>query len=159
MWRCLWLYVNGGKWKRIIHRVEGVVQRCLVDVANTFCTCLRWFYFAICSGNEVCGFKVCGLLDKSTHTNSIMYPHYDSNRRFSQCVLNCCIWSLLNTKYRHYLAWPSYTKCRCSLPALVPGQPHRFSRENRDSLVGFMESFWRQWRYRPRKRQAWCSRK
>jgi len=120
------LYVNGGKWKRIIHRVEGVVQRCLVDVANTFCTCLRWFYFAICSGNEVCGFKVCSLLDKSFQTNNIMYPHYDNNRHFLLVYAQFLyIWRLLNTKYRHYLAWPSYTKCRCSLPTLVPGQPHR----------------------------------
>ena len=79
------LYVNGGKWKTIIHRGEGVVQRCLVDVMNTFRITRNVcgdYILQFVVDNEVCGFKVCGLLDQSFYTNSMVYPHYDNNRHF-----------------------------------------------------------------------------
>ena len=61
------------------------MRRCLVDVVNTFCIARN-----VCSDyilqfvvvNEVCGFKVCGLLDISFHTNNVIDPHYDDNRHF-----------------------------------------------------------------------------
>ena len=61
------------------------MRRCLIDVANTFRIARN-----VCSDyilqfvvkNEVCGFKVCGLLDQSFHTTNIIYPHYDDNRHF-----------------------------------------------------------------------------
>ena len=72
----------------------------------------------------------------------------------------CFVWPVLSSM-------PSYTSTILSGVAgegvictlLSQASLIRFSRETGDSHVGFVESFWRQWRYRPWSRQAWHSRK
>ena len=61
------------------------MRRCLVDVVNTYRiagdVCSDYILQFVVE-NEVCRFKVWGLLDQSFHTNNVIYPHYDNNRHF-----------------------------------------------------------------------------
>ena len=61
------------------------MQRCLVDVVNTFRIARNVcgdYILRFVVGNKVCGFKLCGLLDQSFHANNIIYLHFDNNRHF-----------------------------------------------------------------------------
>ena len=152
------LYVNGGKWKTIIHRV---VWRCLVDVVNTFRIARNVcgdYILQFVVENEVCGFKVCGLLNKSFHTNNVIHPHMTTTDIFPWCIYAqlLYVYEVFWTQSTDTTLLGLVTTCVVVFcPLWSRASLIGFSRQNRDSQVGFMENFWHQWRYRPRKRQAW----
>ena len=167
--------------------------------------------------NEVCGFNVCSLLDKSCNISSL-WQQQTLCHGVCSIVVYKVFWiqstdaTLLGLVTAS--AWLSISfKCQSRVLLSKWGRPRVFvlatcgictlfwcrscksakccffsrravdsgSVKCRDALVGpflaaymsmiflyehdpqqssfFVESFWRKWRYRPRRRQAWCSRK